>query len=157
MISPKPDWDWETLTSLYVDRYGLAQVDPEPEFEATLRPLVSWSTSLGTSRLMLDRYVNGLLALARPHLVYRGAQRRRAILAADGLFGALVLQLLLRLSGSVGFVVCSGCSRIFAPLRQPSTGAPAYCPECRFSKANAVRQQRLRERRRDSAAIPPAE
>jgi hypothetical protein len=155
-ISPKPDWDWETIRSLYVERYSMEPVEPEPEFDAVLRPMATWSTSLGTGRLMLDRYVNGLLALARPHLVFRSARRRRALLAADGLFGALVLQLLLRLHGSVGFAVCSGCGQFFAPLRRPARNTPAYCPECRKTKANAARQQRWRENHRRASATPPA-
>jgi hypothetical protein len=146
MIRPKPDWDWTTTQRLYLERYRGALAEPEPEYGATIRPLASWSTSVGTGRLLLDRYVNGLLRLGQPHLVYRGAQRRSALLATNGLFGALALQLLLRLHGSVGFVICSGCNMFFAPLRRPALQSPAYCPQCRRTKANAERQRRWRSR-----------
>jgi NAD-dependent SIR2 family protein deacetylase len=98
----------------------------------------------------LDRYLNGLLALARPHLVHSGS-RRPASLAADGLFGALMLQLLLEIHGSKGFVVCSGCSQIFVPLRRRSGQSAAYCPDCKGTRDNADRQARWRARQREAS------
>jgi len=157
MIRPKDDWDWSTLTDLYRERYAGERASPEPEFGVSRRPLASWSTSHGTARFMFDRYVSGLLDLARPHLEFRSTRRRAAVLAVDGLFGALVQQLLLRLHGSSGFAVCSGCVGVYTPVKKPAPQTPNYCPDCRSNIASADRQRRWRaahpdrQRRRGSA------
>jgi NAD-dependent SIR2 family protein deacetylase len=98
--------------------------------------------------VLLYRYVDGLLALAAPRLTYRPERTRSAVLTTNGLFGALVLQLLLRLHGSTGFAICSGCGQIYTPWRRPAADSPAYCTDCRVADGNAVRQRRLRARLR---------
>lgn len=144
MISPKNDWDWSTLTELYRERYLGERTTPEPEFNVSASPLASWSTSTGTARFMFDRYVGGLLDLARPHLEFRSTRRRSAVLAVDGLFGALILQLLLRLHGSTGFAICSGCGCVYTPGRKSAPQEVHYCEDCRTTTASADRQRRYR-------------
>ena len=146
-LTPKPDWDLATREQLYGDRYRQERVVPERD-QAEIPALASWTTSAAIAQAMLNRYVEGLLALAGPRLTHRGERTRSAVLTTDGLFGALVLQLLLRLRGSTGFAICFGCGQIYTPWRRPADGSPSYCALCRRGPGNAERQRRLRQRRR---------
>jgi|SRR5580700_4039889 hypothetical protein len=152
MISPKEDWDLATWEHLYRDRYAREPSEPETVFGANLGPpLDTLPIPIGRARLWFDRYVDGLLQIARPHLVFRSAHQRPALLATDGLFGALVLKLLLQLNDSTGFAVCSACGDLYTPRRRPSPEQNAYCPRCRTATANAARQRRFREKIRARA------
>lgn len=76
------------------------------------------------------------------------------------LFGALGLQLLSAMSGSGGFVTCSGCGAPYAPRRQPIAGRPPLLPGLRPA---AIRDAQTRfraehpdyyKRRRDRQGRP---
>lgn len=62
---------------------------------------------------------------------------------APGLFGHLVLQLVLAISGSSGFAFCCNCSRPYMPSRRPPYGQRNYCAVCR--NAGAPQRDSARE------------
>ena len=146
-VAPSADWDLDTREELYRQRYRAAQVMPTLD-EGQIPAQATWRTSAPIADVLLHRYVEGLLALAAPRLTYRPERTRSAVLTTNGLFGALVLQLLLRLHGSTGFAICSGCGQIYTPWRRPAADSPAYCTDCRVADGNAVRQRRLRAKLR---------
>jgi hypothetical protein len=54
-------------------------------------------------------------------------------LAVRGLFDALVVHLMLAVSRSQGFVICSSCGELYAPQKRPRRNQRHYCkkPECK--------------------------
>lgn len=60
------------------------------------------------------------------------------------LFGALGLQLMFAMSGSGGFVTCSGCGAPYAPRRQPIAGRRHHCQDCGRTAAIRDAQTRFR-------------
>ncbi len=66
-----------------------------------------------------------------------------------GLFGALALQLMLAVSGSDGWAMCSGCGRPFSPSKVPAGRRRRYCEDCRkagVDRRHASRDYRARRR-----------
>jgi len=60
------------------------------------------------------------------------------------LFGALAIQLMLRVSDTV-LAICSGCQTDYMPERRPATGRRNYCRECRsqgIPQRDALRDHR---------------
>jgi hypothetical protein len=56
--------------------------------------------------------------------------------ASAGLFGAIAVQLMLVVSGSQGWVICSNaeCHRVYASSRRPKSSQKHYCLECRAAR-----------------------
>lgn len=65
------------------------------------------------------------------------------------LFGALGLQLMFAMSGSGGFVTCSGCGAPYTPRRQPIAGRRHYCQNCGRTAAIRDAQARFRAKHPD--------
>jgi len=71
------------------------------------------------------------------------------ILTVSGgsLFGYLASQLLVRVSGAPGFVICAECGQPFTPPRRGRTGVRHFCPDCgkRAKDRQAARDYRARK------------
>lgn len=63
-----------------------------------------------------------------------------------GLFGALIVQLVLVVSNSEGMAFCSSCGQPYIPKRRPKSRQRSYCPSCGHKAAvrDAVRAHRDR-------------
>lgn len=79
--------------------------------------------------------------------------------SSPGLFGALALQLMLAVSGSDGWAVCSGCGLPYAPPHVPAANRRRYCQACRTAgvdRRHASRDSRARKRsleKRNNSAV----
>ena len=65
-------------------------------------------------------------------------QRPDIVLAYDGLYGAIAVQLLIACSGTHGLAICSHCRSAYLPSRRPNPNRRRYCDGCRATGA-AVR------------------
>jgi hypothetical protein len=59
-----------------------------------------------------------------------------------------VLQLIAAISGVSGYAICSLCSHIYTPTRQPRAGLRHYCRACK-KRADVIKAQRYRARKRN--------
>jgi hypothetical protein len=130
--------DWERINT------GLGALLPVPvpqsrgwdpvEWQQTLLPHIAdyWLTQLAHVglRIVWDPEVGG------PAIKLVGERSE--------LFGALGLQLVFAMSGTGGFVTCSGCGTPYSPRRQPPARRRHYCPEC--GRKAAVREAQIRFR-----------
>ncbi len=83
-------------------------------------------------------------------------------LTGDGLFGALVAQLVVALRGAGGFAFCSACFHAYVPTRKPRQDQEHYCPQCRpdpsgrragsMARTHQKRRERERAKTRDGNA-----
>jgi hypothetical protein len=73
------------------------------------------------------------------------------------LFGALGFQLLLRLTSPQKQVLCSACSKPYAPKRRPAASKGNYCPSCGRRVAVRLAKERLRDRKRDALQLAAAD
>lgn len=90
-----------------------------------------------------------LTELAHVNLLFRwdyelGAPGLKLVGERSDLFGALGLQLVFAMSGTGGFVTCSGCGEPYTPKRQPIAGRRHYCRDC--GRTAAVRDAQARFR-----------
>lgn len=99
-----------------------------------------WSLphSVEEGRFIIGRVVSGWLALGgvAPYLDWTD-QNPQLRLSVEGLFGALGTQVLLALSRSEGFAVCTECGRLYTPRPKARTGTRRYCEQCRSMGAPA--------------------
>lgn len=65
----------------------------------------------------------------------------------SGLFGALGLQLLIRVS-TKGMAICSGCGDLYVPKRVPDVGRLNFCVGCGREAAVRLAKKRLLERQK---------
>ena len=69
------------------------------------------------------------------------------VFGGEGLFAAIAAQLLLAATRTDGVVICSSCSRTYAPRRRPRAGQAHYCEKCRISgraAADSARRHRVK-------------
>jgi hypothetical protein len=104
-------------------------------------------------RNVLSVDINSWLGLGnvRPHLTSWDRNGPRIAfgvgsIESDRLFGHLALQLLLGVSGSAGFVLCSACGQPYVPARAPAAGRLHYCAQCGIRAAWKLAQRRRREK-----------
>ncbi len=71
-------------------------------------------------------------------------------LRAGSVYAGLAMHLVMAVSASEGFVLCSGCGIPFLPRRRPSAGDDSYCAECR-DRGVPQRRASARYRRRKAA------
>jgi hypothetical protein len=64
-------------------------------------------------RLLAEQYLQELTEAFRVRLTFKARPAPRLPIRAEGLFGTLVLQLILVAAGSRGLAICSGCSRAY--------------------------------------------
>lgn len=70
-------------------------------------------------------------------------------IAADGLLGALLLQLVITISRIDGLAICTECRRTYIPTRRPRRGQRNYCQKCEADRVpirDAARAYRARRR-----------
>lgn len=129
--------DWDAITE--AGRYWYSENRPNSlrdEGEALAEQVDGW---LGVSGAMLGaRWEPGRGGLT-------------ATTRAEGLLGAIGLQLLLTISGADGFATCAECGSLFAPTRRPVPGRRTFCTEC---GQLAARRQASRDYRRRQRGEP---
>lgn len=81
----------------------------------------------------------------------QGSERMTYSAAAPGLFGVVVLQLLLTMASTKHPAVCSECGDTFAPKRTPQSGRLSWCdkPGCKKASRNAA-SAAYRQRQRNT-------
>jgi len=84
----------------------------------------------------------------RPRVTYDETRKRieAKMSGSPALAGALALQIMIVLTRSTGFAICSGCGRPFAPSRRPNPNRNAYCQGCGKKAAWRDAQERHRKR-----------
>jgi hypothetical protein len=101
--------------------------------------------------LYLSYLLNEWMTMADIHLEYLwGGDGARLQVSSDGLFGALVSDLMLAVAGSDGFAFCSACGLAYIPEQMPRRGQRRFCQECRDLKKDkraADRDYREKQRR----------
>lgn len=90
------------------------------------------------SRVLLDWQRWGDV---RPSLEWQGGQPKVTI-GSDGLFGALAVQLVLRVAGTERMTTCSECDQPYNPPRPPRKGERNFCDVCRADGAPQRHAQR---------------
>jgi len=143
--------DWELLyeDAAYKDDYDVIvslQADSRGLFE----------------KILIQDVVNNYLFIGdvRPSLVlvefeYAEVQPR-IDLGNHGiyrLFGALAVQLMVAVSQTEGFALCSGCGTAYFPKRRPRAGEGHYCEDCGRKVALRNAAKRYRQNRK----LPPSE
>ncbi|MEX0754702.1 MAG: hypothetical protein WD556_06225 [Actinomycetota bacterium] len=111
-----------------------ASAPPRPE------PLpLSTVQQTDEARRYVGFLLDDLLRLADLRLAFQWTENvpKLTLSSAGGLFVALVIQLVLAATGGVGFAICSGCARPYAPIRRPANGRRNYCVDCRDRKISA--------------------
>jgi hypothetical protein len=105
--------------------------------------------SVDVGRSAMSAIINEWIRAARVRPSLRWEDPRpRVTLAEGGLFGSLVLQLMLAISRIDGLAVCSACGRGYSPWRMPSARTRHYCETCRQQKVpqrEASRAYRIRQ------------
>ena len=129
-----------------VDDLTLARLNPEVLFSArrlrTARrdpaPFVAYGMELWLR-----------LFQVRPRAIYNRRRKRFEVEIGGlpALPGALALQIMLTLTRSVGFAVCSSCGKLFPPSRRPNPNRNTYCQACGIRAAWREAQTRRRERK----------
>ena len=114
------------------------------------KPYSQSAFRMGGDRNALSVHVNTWLGLGyvRPHLRWdeNGPRILFSVgsLECDRLFGHLALQLLVAVSGSTGFALCSACSAPYVPRRAPARSRLHYCQRCGRRAAWRVAQRKRR-------------
>lgn len=96
-------------------------------------------------RTHLVRVINWLLQMAnvRPWFWWSDADTRIGLEFGgpeeSGLFGHLILQLVLVVSQKDGFAFCTECGRVYLPTRRPARNRSNYCETCK--KASIPQQK----------------
>jgi hypothetical protein len=108
--------------------------------------------------LILKLALHEWLDLAAIHPTIDLESGNPLMLAGDGLFGALALQLVFNTTRTAGLAICGSCGKPYSLDRAP---APAprrhYCPECRAKGADKkFAMAKLRAKKRASATSPTA-
>lgn len=112
--------DWQAI-------YSQNQTDPTA-------PLSISRGGLKINRIHLRECLTELIRLGNVGVSLdwpSDAKRGRLRFDGRGLFGSLVLQLILAINGSKGAVHCYHCEREYAPLRAPKARCRNFCPDCR--------------------------
>jgi hypothetical protein len=114
--------------------------------------VAAWKPHVAGERRQFARVLNGLISLAgiRPSFEWRDA-RPRLSFGSSGLFGSLVLQLVLAASGHSHFAFCAHCGIPYMPtVRAPKRGQQGFCPDCRdigIPRRYSARASYLRQKR----------
>jgi hypothetical protein len=86
-------------------------------------------------RRHLSRVINWLTQVAHVHPWFRWSDTGTGIEfggpAVSGLFGHLILQLILAVNKKEAFAVCTKCSKEYLPSRRPAQSRKNFCPDCR--------------------------
>jgi hypothetical protein len=106
--------------------------------------------------LILSLALDEWLDLAAIHPTIDLKTGNPLVLAGDGLFGALALQLVFNATRTAGVAICANCGEPYSLDRAP---APAprrrYCPKCRKNGAwKKFAMAKLRAKKRASATRP---
>lgn len=101
-----------------------------------------------TARVLFSAFLDGWMQMGgvQPHLAWtpHGAE---ITFGSRSLFGAVVTQLLLAVSGTTAYAFCSSCGKVYRPTRVPRLDQRHYCPSC-GDKAKWKDAQRDRRRRK---------
>jgi hypothetical protein len=107
------------------------------------------TNTLASLRRLLERVVNERLTDARVRLQNDWSDPTPStVLAFDGLYGALVVQLQFRLARHRRVAICAGCFEPFEPDVHANRGERVYCtkPECKKARSrDATRRWRAGE------------
>jgi hypothetical protein len=128
-----------------VDDMTLVRLNPELLFSATklteARRDAGWFVAFG-----MDLWLR--FFQVRPRVTYHEARKRveARIGGSPALAGALALQMMIILTRSTGFAICSGCGQPFAPSRRPNPNRNAYCRDCGERAVWRDAQERRRKR-----------
>ncbi len=150
------DWNWEPLEAWrawarrareLVNLAALTNLGQLADFQAWKSAdfYPSRENTLAEQRHELCKRTDTWIGLGevRPHLEVRGSHLT-VTLGGFGLFGALATQLLLVVSRTRGFAVCSGCGKPYVPRRRRTSERLNYCPNCGLKAAWRDAQRRLR-------------
>lgn len=102
-------------------------------------------------RNALAAHINRWLGLGyvRPHLEWTDDAPRISFGTGayphhESLFGNLALQLLMAVSNSSGFAICSACGQPYTPRRSPARNRLRYCKACGMRAAWRLAQRKRR-------------
>ena len=134
----------------------------EQVFVISLMPEASVLMTVAFQERVLELVLGEWLRLGPVHPLFTwarsGSNRPEPVvtLGVTTLFGGLILELLLAVSGKTGFAICSGCATAYIPHRRPPAGAygaarATYCPTCRAKdEPQRAAERRWRARHPDS-------
>jgi hypothetical protein len=144
-------------------RLGRGELGRPEDWQALFpaEPTVPWwrrSVSSEKSFLALT-FTTQFLDVAQVRPVWLWSEKTPGIrLRSNGLYGALIMQVLLAISRTEGLAVCSGCGFPYAPSRQPRGDQRCYCGDCRRRKiplrdaARAYRASRAKEKNAEAVS-----
>jgi hypothetical protein len=128
--------DWQTLIPSLRD-----DASYEPPAPALLLALLA-------NRWVRDAQIHLLVKIRQGVPVLRYGSDD--IFGYGALFGALGIQLLLRITGPQAEVPCSACGAPYKPSRRPAASKANYCPKC--GHPEAVRRAKFAMRQRQALA-----
>lgn len=113
-----------------------------------------WGHDAEADRAGVAYQLKEWLSMARVELEPAWDEPNRLVLrlAVGGLFGALIVQLMLAITRTDGLAICSACGVAYIPKRRPAANRRRYCTACRRRGA-AVRDSSADYRRRIRALI----
>jgi hypothetical protein len=133
-----------------VEDMTLVRLNPGLLFSATsltdALPEAGWFVAYG-----MDLWLR--FFQVRPRVTYNETRKRveARMGGSPALAAALALQILVVLTRSSGFAICSGCGQPFAPARRPNPNRNAYCRGC--GKRAGWRDAQERHRKRTSSSV----
>jgi hypothetical protein len=127
---PAPLRAWKAITSMGA---GTGRKDWLALHEYEAKPA---SERLGIHRALFNRVINWLLQMANVRPWFWWSKDGNGIeFGGVGLFGHLVLQLVLAVSRKDGFTFCTVCSQAYLITRRPARNRRNYCSKCRADGA----------------------
>ncbi|MCI0485773.1 MAG: hypothetical protein L0229_04145 [Blastocatellia bacterium] len=167
------DWriliEWDKRYSRWKDDYGLLHghnifrdegekfLDPPKSFNKNKpRPTKAMieGAVVELACVNFTAFLRRLLDMAGVHVswVWTTKIEPRTQFRGVGLFGALVMQLMMAVSRTDGFAICSACHEPYIPKRRPRFRQNNYCPkrECRYLAASRVASARYYQKKREN-------
>jgi hypothetical protein len=107
-----------------------------------------WKEPSETQWQVVERIVNLMLEWGNVRPIFQVTKGTPSIkLGSEGLFGALVVQLMFAISRMDGFAICTACGEPYPPKRRPRIDQRNYCsrPQC-VKKRSAATSRDSRKR-----------
>lgn len=151
---PRPH-DWETI---FTERYGLVVLLNETPIEhwrfAQDFPEM-WKEQPDIQWRVVERIVNLMLEWGnvRPILHLNDNRTPTIVLGGEGLFGALVIQLMLLTSRTGGVAICIACGEVYHPKRRPRNDQRNYCSNSPCLKARSCATSRDSKARKQNGLL----
>jgi hypothetical protein len=151
----------EPLDTEWLRDYGLQgwkRSSRATAFSLLANPLDRWLSDSGVRHRLKypegERYSTKLRRVInpkRPTIIIGGP----GAIVSEGLFGNLVIQLLLAITDSRGYARCSHCGNWYSPTRAPNARRRNFCARCRASGVpDMLAHQDARARHRLIAILP---